>query len=79
MDTAVRGRSRKGRGRRVLPPAAWLPAAACGLLSAVPALAQDGGGTRVVVEQPTPYVEMLVVAAACAAAVFAVCRSSRRN
>lgn len=45
-----------------------------------PALAQDSGGeTRVVQAQRVPYLEMLVVAAACGGAVFVVCRSSRRN
>lgn len=49
------------------------------LLHAVPAWAQSGGGTTIVVSQRTPYVESVVVLALCGAALFAVCRSSRRN
>lgn len=60
---------------RSLVPALW-----CLFLVAAPALAQDADGeTRVVQAQRVPYLEMLVVAAACAGAVFVVCRSSRRN
>lgn len=54
---------------------------ACGapaavLLTAAPAFAQ---GTTIVQTHRTPYLELLVTAVLCGAAVFAVCRSSRRN
>jgi hypothetical protein len=45
------------------------------LLTAAPAFAQ----TTIVQSQRTPYLELLVTFALCGAAVFAVCRSSRRN
>lgn len=68
-----------------------LPACRCGraveavciavaaVLYAAPAWAQQEGGTTIVVSQRTPYVESVVVLALCGAALFAVCRSSRRN
>lgn len=46
------------------------------LLTAAPAFAQ---GTQVVQHQPFPYMELFVTFALCGGAVFAVCRSSRRN
>jgi hypothetical protein len=46
------------------------------LLSATPAFAQ---GAEIIQSQRTPYLEVLVTAVLCGAAVFAVCRSSRRN
>ena len=47
------------------------------LLSQTPALAQ--GGSEIVYQQRTPWMEAAVVIALCGAALFAVCRSSRRN
>ena len=47
------------------------------LLSQTPALAQ--GGSEIVYQQRTPWLEASVVIALCGAALFAVCRSSRRN
>lgn len=41
------------------------------------ALAQ--GGSQIVYQQRTPWLEATVVMALCGAALFAVCRSSRRN
>lgn len=38
-----------------------------------------GGGTTIVVQGRTPYLEGAVVLALSGAALFAVCRSSRRN
>jgi hypothetical protein len=52
-----------------------LLAVALVLLTAAPAFAQ----TTIVQPQRTPYLELLVTFAFCGAAVFAVCRSSRRN
>lgn len=53
------------------------------LFFAAPALAQQqpppAAGAQIVVQERIPYVESLVVAVLCGAAIFAVCRSSRRN
>ncbi|MFO1093100.1 MAG: hypothetical protein U0992_07280 [Planctomycetaceae bacterium] len=50
------------------------------VLHVAPALAQQpAGGSQIVVQERVPYVESLVAAALCGAAIFAVCRSSRRN
>jgi hypothetical protein len=51
--------------------------AALVLLTAAPAFAQ--GTTQVVHHERFPLMELFVTFALCAGAVFAVCRSSRRN
>ena len=58
--------------RSVTPP---LCAIVLVVFTAAPAFAQ----TTVVQPERIPYVELFVTFALCGAAVFAVCRSSRRN
>jgi hypothetical protein len=77
VPRSLRRRLRALRGA-LLPTAAWLSSAAAALAQA-PAQPGGAGPTQVVQRGPGFFGEIVLVIALSGAALFAVCRSSRRN
>jgi hypothetical protein len=64
--------------RALLPAAAWLGSAAA-VLAQDPAQPGGAGQTQIIRPGPSFFLEIVLVLFMCGVALFAVCRSSRRN
>ncbi len=64
--------------RALLPAAAWLGCATA-VLAQAPAQPGGAGQTQIIRPGPSFFLEIVLVLFMCGVALFAVCRSSRRN